>query len=59
MPPTYLNKAQKVQDSYPNCLNSAIFTLYTIVKLDASSAAKAKLGTLFKNVKEDVSSNSP
>ena len=40
------------QSNQPICLNGAIYTLCTILKLVASSAAEAALGALFLNIKE-------
>ena len=40
------------QDGQPLCLNGGIYTLCTVLKFVASSAAEAELGALFLNIKE-------
>ena len=40
------------QNNQPIRLNSAIYTLCTVLKFVASSAAEAELGALFLNIKE-------
>ena len=40
------------QDNQPIRLNGAIYTMRTVLKFVASSAAEAELGALFLNIKE-------
>ena len=40
------------QNKQPIRLNGAIYTLYTVLKFIASSAAESALGALFLNIKE-------